>query len=262
MEGVIELDDDLLVQARSIRIADGTRIITRGHALTLLASDQLVIEGTASVVSFPDGNEFVRPFAEPGRAAGAIGIRAGELIAGLLVIDGHGEDGSAGGEGMHGTEGKPGTPAERSRWSLVMDENGSFRYECHGGRRAGRGGNGGVGGEGQQGGQGGDGASIVIIVERGVFDVVRQHFSFITEQIDLETGSRLSCGENPCGGLGGAGGPGGPGGAKGRGGRGTDNGPCGDFPTGDPGRPGPPGLPGSSGETGAPGKISFRVGRI
>jgi hypothetical protein len=263
LEGLIELDDALLVQARSIRIADGTRIITRAHALTLLASEQLVIEGTASIVSFLDAPEFVRPFSEQGRTAGTIGIRAGELIAGLLVIDSHGEDGSAGADGAPGIEGTTGAPANPGRPTVVYDAYPHIFYECHHSRAAGQGGTGGVGGEGQRGAQGGDGANVVIIVERGVADEVRQHFSFITERIDPKTGNRISCGDKPCGGFGGAGGRGGPGGAGGRGGAGANMYPCrGNLPAGSSGVAGAEGQTGPNGEPGAHGQISFRVGLV
>ena len=169
----------------NIRVRGGTIIQTNGYDLTMAAPEgELIIEGQATIRSFPDDFSTPTPPQVPKAADGAVLGEADRCSNGIK-----GNTGATGTTGTAGVAGKDAGPvkiiAHEAKGTLLINNSGTN------GGTGGRGGDGGDGGTGQRGGRG----------TAGVID--------------------CSCG-GASGGPGGDGGAGGTGGAGGRGGAGGD----------------------------------------
>jgi hypothetical protein len=209
-----------------LELPDGFRLVTNGHRVEVTVSRDLVISGTASIVSFASLE--ARPPGTDGRDAASVRLFVLGKASGRLLIDNRGEPGAAGLEGQPGEPGRSGPEGQPA-------SSGPFWCE----RGGGAGGAGTGGGPGSSGGPGGDGG-----------DAGRIHLRIGRTAETFCLGLEVSGGTPGAGGNGGRGGLGGPGGPGGRG-----SGMCGGGTPGPPGPLGPSGVAGEPGEAGDGGDL-------
>jgi hypothetical protein len=233
----------------SVYLPNGFRLVTNGYPVEITVDRDLIINGTATIVSF-DGEPAPPPKrlkaasgAQPG-APGASGqqgtagttrldvgnvyLRVSRSATGTLAIINRGSPGQPGGDGGDGGDGAAGPPGRPAQSAI---------FACaHGGTSGGRGGDGGAGGAGGPGGPGGDGG-----------------------RIEVEVGNRREL-QVTCDPAGGDPGHGGKGGRPGNGGPGGPGGEGAILCNG--GDPGSTGARGKEGELGPAGRAFGRPGRV
>lgn len=237
LSGLIELTSDRTIEADTVELSDGARIITNGHYLSITAVE-LRLTGNARVESFSTSPRPNRPPGNDGRGGGTIIIQTERLTGARLVIDGRGENGTAGASGAKGGTGGPGRTGRGNAWYGIEG--------CRGAVNGTAGEQGRPGGNGGNGGRGGDGASVTIRVGTGLLNGAVRRIDVVNLQ------GRTIPGEGGEAGPAGLGGDGGQGGAGG-----TGSGPCGGSDAGPTGPVGIGGGPGQSGGQGTPGAIQI-----
>jgi hypothetical protein len=177
-----------------LTLADGATIVTNGHPLTIVVTGDLVVDGTATITSFPAADRGLNRQVphKAGRGADGASHDRGMGSDGPGVNGNRGADGGHGGAGAAGTNGNKGRDAGVVTIVVSGTATGRLLVVNTGmdGQPGGEGGDGGRGGNGQQGGRG--------VTKRG--------------PLGIPAGAEKGPG------FGGNGGSGGPGGTGGRGG--------------------------------------------
>jgi hypothetical protein len=229
--GKIGDNSDVTIGLNTLKLINGSKIVTNGNTLRLKAAR--IIANDGSVTSFLPA-DLAPPDApggspgQPGRNGGMANLAAFVDFDGVLQVKLPGQKGARGGAGAQGASGPPG-----SRGADGVDH----LFDCaSGGGNGNPGAQGGQGSSGSAGGKGGNGGSLTL---EGKLASAPDRIPF-----DAPGGQ---------GGQGGPGGPGGPGGQGGQGGSGTVH--CGGGRAGANGADGAPGNAGPNGEPGADGKL-------
>jgi hypothetical protein len=165
LEDHLFLNDNLVIHCRNLEIADGVKVITNGHWLTLLVTGNLKVQGRA----------FIHAFDPPVIAAtGAHGFNGRAGLPDKLENAG----GMDGGSGLTGAKG---ADAGGVSIAVLGGAEGNLEIKCRGmdggiGGTGGNGGNGAVGsstlvqtttaGKGGNGGDGGNGGTGGVVVMR------------------------------------------------------------------------------------------------
>jgi hypothetical protein len=226
-------NDSAILAVHTLRLMNGSRIVTNGNGLRLIAAQ--IIANESSVISFPDAVATL-PDAPQGSAGsnghdgGKVTLQSIEGMQGTLIVSLPGQNGARGGQGAFGAQGNPGPRGSDAVQGFV---------DCRAG--GGNGGQGGQGQPGQPGSQGGNGGAGGTLSLEG--KLVDQRSLFIFSALGGH------------GGAGGAGGLGGPGGGGGQGGSGSAS--CSGGRGGEPGPSGIQGTPGTPGSDGENGRETF-----
>jgi hypothetical protein len=197
ISGQRSLSEDTVIRAHELFVADGSIITTNGYKLVIQALDRMIIDGSATIQSFPKSNISENP--RPNDGVGAPGTHGVSYNRGPGTHGrGRGTNGRNGGHAGNGGRGPDGTNGRNADVIILKVGN---EIEGHL-EILNRGENGQSGGKGGSGGNGGNG-------EQGGPSTTRKIFGACT------------CAAGPAsGGSGGNGGAGGQGGKGGNGGRG------------------------------------------
>jgi hypothetical protein len=201
LENHLFLDDNLVIHCRNLEVADGVRITTNGHWLTLLVTGELKLHGRASI------NAFDQPVAA---TAGPRGFDGRSGLPDNLERAG-------GTDGENGLAGTKGADAGGVSIAVLGGAKGNLEIMCRGmdGGVGGSGGNGGdgasgkatlmqtvTGGKGGNGGDGGNGGTGGVVVVRLAPLADSSKFSL---KVDVSGGNP---GKGGTAGIGGIGSPG------------------------------------------------------